>query len=199
MNGLQTFFEIRAYTVKFVYKTNSRNFIIIGIPPIRFRLRLHPRDSVENDNRSVQNAQRSFHFHSEINMSGSVNYVYAVLLVLRVRRIFINVCGRPKTSRRGGCNRDSAFAFLFHPIHYRLSFMHLSYLVRNTCIKKYPLGCSRLPGVYVRDYADISYFFYWIFSGHKCKLMVYKKHIDAGKGSGKREFSRSGNTKTARC
>ena len=75
--------------------------------------------------------------------------------------------GDPERGRRGRGDRDAALALLFHPVHHRVARMHFADLVRNAGVKKYPLRDGRFAGIDMRDDADISDFFYGIFTGHK--------------------------------
>jgi len=84
---------------------------ILGIPTLRF----YPSHSAENGDHPVQNPQATLDFYREINMTGSIDDVDAVI--------------SPQASCGGRSNRNPPLLLLLHPIHHRCSFMHLSHLV----------------------------------------------------------------------
>ena len=84
-------------------------------------------------------------------MAGGVNNIDAVF--------FASVSRSPKTSGGGRSDGNAALALLFHPIHYRLAFVHLTDLVRNPCIEQNALGNRSFSSVNVSDDADIARLF----------------------------------------
>src|SRR3989338_5241633 len=70
----------------------------------------------------------------------------------------------PKTCGCRGSYCNSPFLFLFHPVHFSGSLMNFAYFMFFSGIKKYALGNSCLPRVYMRYYSDVSNFFKWILS-----------------------------------
>jgi len=53
-------------------------------------------------------------------------------------------------------DRDSAFALLIHPVHYRSPFVHLADLVRHAGVEKDALGAGSLPRIDMRHDPDIA-------------------------------------------
>ena len=151
--------------IELVDEADTRHLSLVGITPVGLGLRLHARDTVEDDDSTVKHAHRALHFSSEIDMSRRVDnieteFLRRILLVLLARL-------RPETGDSGGGDGDAAFALLFHPVGGRLALMHLADLVLRTRIEKDALAGGRLPRVNVRDDAEIAYFLERIVSVHK--------------------------------
>ena len=56
-----------------VDKADSRDISVVGVSPVGFGLRFHAGDAVENHDRAVKHAQRSFDFSRKINVARSVD------------------------------------------------------------------------------------------------------------------------------
>src|SRR3989344_1804344 len=70
----------RAHAVELVYKTDARNFVLVGLPPDSFRLRLYARNAVEHNNTAVEYAKRTLDFHRKVNMPRSVDNIDAIFV-----------------------------------------------------------------------------------------------------------------------
>jgi hypothetical protein len=94
--------EARAHAVHLVDVTDARHVVLVGEPPVRFRLRFDSGNAVEYDDCTVEHAQAAVHFDREVDVSGRVDDVDLVAL--------------PLGGYRGALNRDAAFAFLFEVV-----------------------------------------------------------------------------------
>ena len=99
--------EIRADAVHLVDERDARNAILVRLAPDRLRLRLHAGHRVENRHRAVEHAQRTLHFHREIDVARRIDNIDAVCFVEAL----------PGSRRRRGRDRDAALALLLHPVH----------------------------------------------------------------------------------
>jgi len=61
----------------------------------------------------------------------------------------------PLAGGRGGGYGDTAFPFLFHPIHRGGAFVDLAHTVQTTSIKKDTFGSSGLAGINMCGNTDI--------------------------------------------
>ena len=78
-------------------------------------------------------------------MSGGINYIYAVIL--------------PESGSGGGSDRDAAFFFLLHPVHFGRAVVHFADLMLFAGIKKHSLAYRGFTRVNMGDDADVSGFF----------------------------------------
>mmetsp|Transcript_67250 Transcript_67250/g.146582 ORF Transcript_67250/g.146582 Transcript_67250/m.146582 type:complete len:536 (+) Transcript_67250:681-2288(+) len=130
---LHVLVEISTCSVHFVDEAHSRHLVLVGLAPDGLTLRLDPRNTIEDCNRTVEHAQRPLHLQGEVYVSWRVDDVDAVIL--------------PKA--RGGRTRDgdAALALLLHPVHDGLALMHLADLVRAASVVEDALCCGRLPRI----------------------------------------------------
>ena len=140
-DGINRMLEIRAHLVDLINKANPRYAILIGLAPNFFRLRLHAVHRVKYGNCAIEHAQRPLHLRREIHVAGRINNVDA------------NIA--PGAGRRRGRNRDAALLLLFHPVHGRSAFVHLSDAVRLSRIKQDALRRSGLASIDVGHDADV--------------------------------------------
>ena len=82
-------------------------------------------------------------------MPGSVDDVDAVLIELLLHAL-------PKTGRRCGGDRNTTLLFLLHPVHGGRTIVYLTDLMRETCIKQYPLSGGGLTSIHVGNNTDIT-------------------------------------------
>src|SRR5579859_5187318 len=155
-NGADDVVKIGAHAVHLVYETNARDAILVGLTPNGFRLRLHAGDRVKHTNCAVEHAQGAFDFDGEVYVARRVDDVDTIFLGEAV----------PGSCRRGGRNRDAAFAFLLHPVHRGSAFVHGTDLVGDTRIEQDALGRRRLSGVDVRHDPDVARVFEFECPGH---------------------------------
>src|SRR3546814_3191937 len=76
-------------------------------------------DVCSSDLRTVEDAQAALDLDGEIDVSGGVDDIQAVLGT-------IALIGLPQTGGRRGRDRDAAFLFLLHPVHRRGAVMDRS-------------------------------------------------------------------------
>ncbi len=152
-DGVDGAIEIGANAIHLVDEANTRNVILVGLAPNRFRLRLHAGNGVEHRDRAIEHAQGALHLGREIHVAR------------RVDDIDLHV--PPFAGGGGGSNGDAALLFLLHPVHGGGTFMDFSDFVRPTCVIQNPLGGGRLTGIDVRSDADVSHPFERCCSWHK--------------------------------
>jgi hypothetical protein len=110
--------------------------------PDRLRLRLDPRDGVEDGDRAVQDAQRALDLGREVDVAGRVDDVDPMALPL---------------ARGGGRgDRDPPLLLLLHPVHDGSALVDLTHLVGAARVVEDALGRRRLTGVDVRHDSDVA-------------------------------------------
>src|SRR5262249_42258865 len=109
-----------------------------------FRLRLNTGNPTKYRDRSIKNTKTSFHFNGEIHVT---------------RRIYnIDAMFTPYAGGSGGRDGDTAFLFLFHPVHRGGTFVDFSDAMSHSCIKQDPLGRRGLTRINVGHDPDVSNF-----------------------------------------
>ena len=141
--------EIGTRTIHLVDKNHPRDVVLVALTPDRLRLRLHAADRAQNRYGTVKYTQTAFHFDREINVPRRINNIDAVLVVLLVHAL-------PEASGCGGCDRDTAFLLLFHPVHNGSAIVNFAYLVRDACVEQYALGRGRLARIDMGHNANIA-------------------------------------------
>src|SRR5207245_4937373 len=131
---------------------NSRNTVLVGLPPDFFGLRLHAVDRVKHRDGAIEHAQRPLYFGGEIHVAGSINNVDA------------NVT--PGAGRCSGRAGDAALLLLLHPVHGGGAFVDLSDAVRPSGIEEDALSRSGLAGINVGHDANVPATRQWNCSGH---------------------------------
>jgi len=129
--------------VQLVDITDARDAVLGGLTPYGHRLRLDTGDTVEDGDRTVQDAQRTLHLDGEVDVAWGVDDVDLVAL--------------PEAG--GGCrgDGDAAFLFLLHPVHGGSAVVHLTDLVGDAGVEQDPLSSGGLTGINVSHDADIAY------------------------------------------
>src|SRR3546814_10736915 len=105
--------------------------------------------AIERRNRAVEDAQRALDLDGEVDVSGGVDDVQAMLGTLAL-------IGLPQAGGRRGGDGDAAFLFLFHPVHRRGAVMDFADLVGLAGIIEDALGRRGLAGVVVRHETEIA-------------------------------------------
>ena len=72
--------EIRTSTVHLVDENKTRNFVLVGLTPYGFSLRLNARGTAQHNDRAIENTQGTLHFDGEVNVARGVDDVDAVLV-----------------------------------------------------------------------------------------------------------------------
>jgi len=144
-NRLERAIKRCAGAIEFVDKTNSWYAILIGLPPHGLRLRLDTSDAVEYSYGTVEHTQRTLNFHGEVDVTGSVDNIDAM----------IDAVSLPVTGCSGAGNRDTALLLLLHPVHRRRTLVHLANFVRDARVIEDPFRGGGLTGIDVGHDADI--------------------------------------------
>ena len=125
--GSQTFLhlcadgqEIGTGTVHLIDVTDTGHAVLVGLTPHGFGLGLYAADGAERSHGTVEHAQRTLHFDGKVHVSGSVNQVNLVGLVVIT----------PERRRSGRRDGDTPFLLLYHPVHGSRPFVHLADFVR---------------------------------------------------------------------
>ena len=129
-------------TVHFVDEADTRNAVAVSLTPYGFRLRLNACNSVKHANSTIKYTQGTFYFHSEVNVTRSIDDVYAVVI--------------PET---GGCSRgngDTTLFFLFHPVHGGLTFVCFTNFVRHTGVIENTFSSGSLTRINVGHDTNVS-------------------------------------------
>ena len=133
--------EVRAGAVELVDEAEARHAVAIRLAPDRLRLRLDAGHAVEDDHRAVEHAEAALHLDREVHVPGRIDDVDAMLA--------------PERGRGRGRDGDAALLLLRHPVHRGRALMDLAELVDLLRVEEDALGDGRLPGVDMRDDADV--------------------------------------------
>ena len=165
--------KIGADPVHLVDEGDPRNMVFVGLPPDRFRLRLHPADGVVDHHGAVEHAHRALHFDREVHVAGGVDDIDAV---------FGKVAGHafPEGGGGGRGDGDAALLLLLHPVHGGGAIVHFANLVIDARIEQDALGGGGLAGVDMGADADITVAFDGGSAGHHTLLARAGKIYDAG-------------------
>jgi len=116
--------------------------ILLRLTPDGFTLGLNFADRAEHGDRTVENAQRTLHFGSEVHVSGSVDDIDTMVL--------------PVTGGGGAGDRDAAFPFLFHPVHGGAALVDFAQLVIHAGVEENAFTQRGLAGVDVRHDTNVT-------------------------------------------
>ena len=109
LNGVE---EVRAVDVHFVDVSDTRNFVFACLMPNRFALRFYAALRAEGSDRAVQNAERTFDFYGEVNVSGGIDNVYTMVF--------------PVASGSRTRDGNTALLLLNHPVHGRFALVRFA-------------------------------------------------------------------------
>ena len=149
--------EVRARDVHLVDISHARDIVLLRLTPDRLRLRLDAASGRQDGNSAIENAQRALHLDCEVNVTGRINDVNAMIL--------------PMAGRRSRRDRDAALLFLRHPVHRGSAIMNLTDLMCNARIEEDTLCRRCLSGIDVSHDADIASFFQRKLSCHLLSLL----------------------------
>ena len=138
--------EVCTGAIHFIYITNSGDMILVSLSPNGFGLWFHSTNTTKDCNSTIKISERSFNFYGEVHMTGSIDDIYFVLLV-----IFF-----PEYGCSCGSNCDTTFLFLHHPVHSSSAIMNLSDAVVYAGIIQNTLSRRGFTRVDVRHNADVS-------------------------------------------
>ena len=141
------FVEVSTGTVHLVDERHHGDFVLHRLTPDGFRLRLNAADGAVNSDRTVENAERTFHFSSEVHVTRGVDQIETVLDT----GSFVI----PEASGCSGGNGDTTFLFLRHPVHRGSTFVGFPELVVFAGVVQDTFGKGGLAGVDVRHDTDI--------------------------------------------
>ena len=134
--------EVGAEAVELVDEDDARDFRLVRVAPVGFRLRLHAAGTAEHADAAVEHLQRAVHLDGEVHVSGGVDDVQAVAL--------------PLAAGGGGLDRDAALALLLHEVGGGFTVVHFADLVDLAGQAEDAFGTGRLAGVDVGEDADVS-------------------------------------------
>ncbi len=146
---LDTTQEICPRPVHLVDERHPRYAVLVHLAPNGFRLRLHTGYRAVDRHGRIEDAQAPLHLDGEIDVSGRIDDVDAVLGKALVHSL-------PEARGCRGRDGDAALLLLFHVVHHRRAVVHLADLVRHPGIKQDALGRGGLARVDVRRDTDIA-------------------------------------------
>ena len=145
---------VRARVVHLVDERDARDVVALHLPVDGDRLALNALARVEDEDRTIEHAERAFDFDREVDVAGSVDDVDVdrLLFELLVRSL-------PDAVRRGRLDRDALLALELHRVHLGADAVLAADFVNlmdTTRIEEDALGERRLAGVDVRRDADVA-------------------------------------------
>ncbi len=145
MHLLDTCKKVGTHSVHLVHIGDLRNTIFVRLAPDSLRLRLYTAYSTEGCNRTVEYAERTLDFNSEVNVARSIDKVDLVHFVIIV----------PERCGSGRSDGNASLLLLDHPVHCCGTFVYLTDSVSLSCIEKNTLRCGSLTGIDVSHDTDI--------------------------------------------
>ncbi len=139
---IYTAIEVSTHAVHLVDEAHTRHFIFISLTPDRFGLRLNTRNRIKHSNRTIEHTQATLHLNGEIDVTGGIDNVDAMI--------------PPETGRRSGRDRDAALLLLLHPVHGGIAIMHFADLMGPTGIVQDSFSCGRLTRINMGHNANIA-------------------------------------------
>ena len=159
LHGLDGALEVGAGAVHLVDVGDSRDAVLVRLAPDSLGLRLHSRHGVEEGNCSVEHAQGALHLDGEVDVTGSVDDVDAVIA--------------PDARRRSGGDCYPALLLLLHPVHDSRALVDLTHLVGAPCVIENALGRGGLAGIDVGHDADVPELFEFDIAGHETLIRAF--------------------------
>ena len=148
--------EIRTHNVHLVDVSHSGNLILVGLVPNGFGLGLNAALCTKDSNRAVKYTKRTLNLYGKVNVTGGVNDVDTVLVVLCSSGIVLVLSGNPIAGSSSGSNSNTSLLLLCHPVHGCTTLVGLTYLVSLTGVEKNSLGSCSLTSIDVSHDTDIS-------------------------------------------
>src|SRR5690606_8926010 len=151
--------EVRACAVHFVNERQTGHTVFVGLTPYGFRLRLYTTHSAVNHAGAVEHTHGALYFNGEVNVSGSIDDVDAMLGTIAGH-------ATPESRCSGRGNGDAALLFLLHPVHGGRAFMGFANFVIDAGIEQNALGGGGFPCVDVSRDTDVAVALDGGFAGH---------------------------------
>src|SRR5690606_17419709 len=115
LDGADRVVEVGAELVHLVDEADTRNLVLVRLPPNLLGLRLDTFLAVEDGDGTVEHTQRTLHLNSEVDVAGCVDDVDLVVV--------------PEGGGSSRGNSDTPLLLLLHPVHRRRTLMGLTELV----------------------------------------------------------------------
>ncbi len=141
--------EVGTLTVHLVDVDDTRHAVLVGLTPYGFGLRLNAGGTAEHNDSTVENAQGALYFDGEVNVTGGIDDVYTIVVVLTARTL-------PKGRDSSGGDGDTTLLLLHHPVGGRRTVMHFTHLVAEAGVKQNPLRGGSLARVDVGTDTDVT-------------------------------------------
>src|SRR5690606_18654628 len=109
-------------TVHLVDVDDARHAVLVGLTPYGLGLRLNTGSTAEHDDSTVEHTQRALYFDGEVNVAGSVDDVYTIVVILTTGTF-------PEGRYSSGGNGDTALLLLHHPVGSGGAIVHLTHFV----------------------------------------------------------------------
>ena len=134
--------EVGADAVHLVDEAHARHVVLVGLAPHGLGLRLDAGDRVEHGDGAVEHAQRTLDLDREVDVTGRVDDVDAVVV--------------PERGGGGGGDRDAALLLLGHVVHDGGAVVYLTDLVGLAGVVEDALRRGGLAGIDVGHDADVA-------------------------------------------
>mmetsp|Transcript_13797 Transcript_13797/g.29364 ORF Transcript_13797/g.29364 Transcript_13797/m.29364 type:complete len:399 (-) Transcript_13797:249-1445(-) len=141
-NSINAEVEVGSSPVHLIQETHAGDLVLISLTPDSLRLRLHSSNTIENSDSSIKNTKGTLNLQGEINVTGGVNDVDAVII--------------PCAGGGGGGNGNSALLLLLHPVHGGTSLVDLSNLVGFSGVVEDTFGGGGLSSIDVGHDTDVA-------------------------------------------
>jgi hypothetical protein len=133
--------KVGADTIHLVDERDARHPVLVGLAPDGLGLRLDPAHGAKDGDRAVEDTERALDFGGEIDVSGGVDDVDAVVV--------------PEAGGGRGGDRDPPLLLLDHPVHGGRAVVDLAQLVGDARVEEDALGGRGLTGIDVGHDADV--------------------------------------------
>ena len=134
--------EVSADAVELVDVDDAGDLGVVGVAPVGLGLGLDAAGAAEDADAAVEHLQRAIHLDGEVDVSGGVDDVEAVVL--------------PEAGGGGGLDGDAAFLLLLHEVGGGRAVVHLTDLVDLAGELEDALGGGGLARVHVGEDTDVS-------------------------------------------
>ncbi len=141
--------EVGTGAVHLVDERDAWHVVLVGLTPHGFRLRLHATDGAQDEDGTVEHAQRALNFDGEVDVPRGVDDVEAVLRQGLVHAL-------PERGGGSGLDRDATLLLLLHPVHGGGAVVHFTDLVALAGVEQDALGRGGLAGIDVSHDAEVT-------------------------------------------